>query len=110
MNDEQWQRAIEAARREDETRQEPDNEAGDTRINFFCALSSPLCLWLAFQLPPDWGVRLVFAVWFLGGLVALIVLAFSAYTRNVSHKIKEAALCFLLGNGFVFLVWLSKPT
>jgi hypothetical protein len=77
---------------------------------FLFALLSPACLLLAFFLPSKVGEYLLLAVWGGGGVCAIALLAVYAYTDKVSHRIKEATLCFLLGNLLVFFVLLLKPT
>ncbi len=52
----------------------------------------------------------MFPVWCLGGLGSLGILAAYSFTNGVSYRAKEGALCFLLGNLFVFFVFLLKPT
>lgn len=110
MNDQQWEHFVEKANGDDQILRQGKAKQVDTRLNVLCALISPTCLFLGFLLPSNWAELILFPVWGLGGLVALGVLATFAYTNNVSHKMKEAALSFLLGNLVVFFVFTLKPT
>ena len=109
MDDQQWQQYVAQAIQDDQARHEKIVEKGDAKLNVLLALFSPMCFFLAFWLPRDWGAWLVFSVWFGDGLCSLIILMLYAYTRKVPYKIKEAALSFLLGNMFVFLAFCVKP-
>jgi len=110
VNDQQWEQQVEKDRQQDEALKQVVVKQTSAKLNLFFALLSPICLFLAFFLPSNWAELLVFSVWGLGGLCAVGILVIYAYTNNVSHKAKEATLSFLLGNMFVFFVFLLKPT
>lgn len=110
MNDQEWEQHIQKATEEDKSLKQVVVKQSSAKLNFFLALLSPTCFFLAFFLPSNWAEWLVFSVSGLGGLCSLGILATYAYNNNVTHKTKEAALSFLLGNLFVFFAFLLKPT
>jgi hypothetical protein len=110
MNDPEWEQLIDKAKQSDQVLKQGGKKRSDACLNLLCALISPICLAIGFTLTSPLAELLVFSVWGLGGLFSLGVLAAYGYTNNVSHKIKEAALSFMLGNLLVTFAFVLKPT
>jgi len=105
-----WEQIVAASQAELQARHAPVSARGNHWLNAALFLISPLCMLVAFLLPYHVTALVLWVAWGLGGLWAFLVIGAFALSLSVSTEAKEAALSFLLGDLFVFFIFLLKPT
>lgn len=102
-----WEAFVDNAKADQAMYQTPDTTS-DWRLNVAMAAIPPVFLVLGY-VSPQLFESISFAVWGLGAVAALVVLAAYGWTSSVSHKGKEAALSYLLGDLLVLGLILLNP-